>query len=171
MITKTGSKEVSKVAKLTQRQKQFCDEYVLCQNAYQAAIRAGYAQTTSKADSSKWLEKTGHREYIEKRLAAKDAKLIAKQDEVLETLTRILRRTETETVVVMQKTTHAFYDDNGKKVIETKETPMLVSVPTKISDVNKAAELLGKTYGLYTDRLDLTADIVLDFAGDAPDGD
>lgn len=159
------------MAELTRQQKQFCDEYVVCQNAYQAALKAGYAQTTAKAKSSEWLEKVGHREYIAKKMAEKDAKLIARQDEVLETLTRILRRSEAETVVVMQKTTRSYYDGNGKKVIETEETPLLVSVPTKISDVNKAAELLGKTYGLYTDRLDLTADIVLDFAGDVPDGD
>ena len=39
--------------------------------------------------------------------------------------------------------------------------PQLVQVPTRVSDLNKAAELLGKRYGLYTDKVDLDADAEL----------
>lgn len=103
----------------------------------------------------------GIQEYIKKRLAEKEDALIAKQDEVLQTLTRVLRRQEMDTVVVTCKERRSGYDENGKKVIVEKEVPQLVQVPTRVSDLNKAAELLGKRYGLYTDKVDLDADAEL----------
>lgn len=37
-------------------------------------------------------------------------------------------------------------DDKGKKVTDEAEQPICVEIPTKVSDVNKAAEMLGKYY-------------------------
>jgi phage terminase small subunit len=34
-----------------------------------------------------------------------------------------------------------------------------VQIPTKISDVNKAAELLGKRYGIFTDKVNMDISI------------
>lgn len=144
------------MAKLTDKQRRFVDEYLIDLNATQAAIRAGYSEKTAKAIGQENMTKPDIRAAIDARLAEKDAALIAKQDEVLQTLTRVLRREETETVVVTVKNRRSYYDDNGKKVIEESEEPMIVAIPTRISDVNKAAELLGKRYGLYTDKVDLT---------------
>ena len=39
-----------------------------------------------------------------------------------------------------------------------------------MSDLNKAAELLGKRYGLYTDKVDLDADAELHICIDYGDG-
>lgn len=36
------------MAKLTKKQKKFCDEYLIDLNATQAAIRAGYSEKTAK---------------------------------------------------------------------------------------------------------------------------
>ena len=94
------------------------------------------------------MRKPELKEYIQKRLAEKEDALIAKQDEVLRTLTRILRRLETESVVTVCKKRRSHYDKQGRKVTDDIEEPVIVHIPAKISDVNKAAEMLGKYYGL-----------------------
>lgn len=158
---------------MTEKQKRFCDEYLIDCNATRA-YREAYpnCKKNSSADAAarKLLGNTRIREYIEKRLAEKEDALIAKQDEVLQTLTRVLRRQELDTVVVTCKERRSGYDENGKKVIVEKEVPQLVQVPTRVSDLNKAAELLGKRYGLYTDKVDLDADAELHICIDYGDG-
>lgn len=157
---------------VTEKQKRFCDEYLIDCNATRA-YREAYpnCKKNSSADAAarKLLGNTRIREYIEKRLEEKEDTLVAKQDEVLQTLTRVLRRQEMDTVVVTCKERSSGYDENGKKVIIEKEVPQLVRVPTKVSDLNKAAELLGKRYGLYTEKVDLDADtsitVCVDYGG------
>ncbi len=159
---------------MTEKQKRFCDEYLIDCNATRA-YREAYpnCKKNSSADAAarKLLGNTRIREYIEKRLAEKEDALIAKQDEVLQTLTRVLRRQEPDTVVVTCKERRSGYDENGKKVIVEKEVPQLVQVPTRVSDLNKAAELLGKRYGLYTDKIEQTVDAELNITVDYGDGE
>ena len=137
---------------MTEKQKRFCDEYLIDLNATQAAIRSGYSAKTAKQIGQQNLTKLDIQEYINKRLAEKEAELIADQDEILRTLTRVLRRQEMDTVVVTCKERSSKYDEKGKKVTIEKEVPQLVQVPTKVSDLNKAAELLGKRYALFIHR-------------------
>ena len=157
------------MAKLTLKQQRFCDEYLIDLNATQAAIRAGYSEKTARQTAAENLSKPYIREYIDKRLAEKEAELIADQDEVLQTLTRVLRRQEMDTVVVTCKERSSGYDKNGKKVIIEKEVPQLVQVPTKVSDLNKAAELLGKRYALFTDKVETDVDMDLNITIDYGD--
>ena len=150
--------------KMTEKQKRFCDEYLICLNATQAYLKAyPNCKKDSSADASarKLLGKARIQEYIKKRMEEKDSSLIASQDEVLQTLTRVLRREESETVVVTCKERKSYYDKNGKKVTEEKEVPKIVEIPTRVSDVNRAAELLGKRYSLYTDKVEVDADMEL----------
>lgn len=149
---------------MTRKQKIFADEYLIDLNAtraYKVAYPSVKNDATAAAAAARLLRNVKVREYIEKRLAEKEDALIAKQDEVLQTLTRVLRRQEPDTVVVTCKERRSGYDENGKKVIVEKEVPQLVQVPTRVSDLNKAAELLGKRYGLYTEKVDLDADAEL----------
>lgn len=146
---------------LTEKQKRFCDEYLVDLNATQAAIRAGYSEKTAKQIAQQNLTKLDIQEYIKKRMAEKEDALIAKQDEVLQTLTRVLRRQEMDTVVVTCKERSSGYDENGKKVIVEKEVPRVVQIPTRVNDLNKAAELLGKRYGLYTEKIETDVDMEL----------
>ena len=146
---------------LTEKQKRFCDEYLVDLNGTQAAIRAGYSEKTAKQIAQQNLTKLDIQEYIKKRMAEKEDALIAKQDEVLQTLTRVLRRQEMDTVVVTCKERSSGYDENGKKVIVEKEVPRVVQIPTRVNDLNKAAELLGKRYGLYTEKIETDVDMEL----------
>lgn len=52
------------MAGLTPRQKKFCDEYMLCANATQAAIKAGYSEKYAGQNADKILKNTNVREYL-----------------------------------------------------------------------------------------------------------
>ena len=97
---------------MTEKQKLFCEEYLIDLNATQAALRAGYSIGNEN------LKKPEIQEYIQKRLKEKEDALIAKQDEVLKTLTAVMRREKPETVVVTCKARKSHYDDKGKKVTD-----------------------------------------------------
>ena len=79
------------MAKMTDKQKRFCDEYLIDLNATQAAIRAGYSEKTARQIGTENLSKPSIDEYIKNRMAEKEAALIANQDEVLKYLTAVLR--------------------------------------------------------------------------------
>ena len=85
---------------LTEKQKRFCDEYLIDLNATQAAIRAGYSEKTARQTATENLSKPYIREYIDKRLAEKDAELIADQDEVLKCLTWGMDETITDWIAI-----------------------------------------------------------------------
>lgn len=162
-------------AKMTAKQMRFCDEYLIDLNATQAAIRAGYSEKTATVIGSENLTKPYIREYIDKRLAEKEEKLVAKQDEVMKYLTAVMRREEKENVVVTlsEETTKYVPDDNGtmRKQTIKKEIPKIIEIPSRLSDSNKAAELLGKAYGIYSERVSQDIDMELNVTvnyGDEP---
>ena len=51
---------------LTDKEKRFCEEYLVDRNATQAAIRAGYAPTTAKG-AAKWIQDKNPRKPILKK--------------------------------------------------------------------------------------------------------
>ena len=154
------------MAKLTERQQRFCDEYLISLNATQAAIKAGYSKKTARQIGQENLTKPDIKEYIQKRLAEKEDALIAKQDEVLKHLTSVMRRESKEVAVVTTMKKRVFYapDENGimRKNEVTEEKAELVEYPAKLSDANRAAELLGKTYSLWDKKSDAESDDMQD---------
>lgn len=145
--------------KLTEKQKIFCDEYIISLNATQAAIKAGYAEKTAYAIGAENLKKPKIQSYISERMEQKESSLIATQDEVLQYLTSVLRGESqtTDTVLVGM-------GDGYQVVQEVKKKP-------SEKDRLKAAELLGKRYGLYTDKISADVDMSLDISIDYGDGD
>ena len=113
--------------KLTLKQKAFADYYIETGNATEAAVRAGYSKKTAKAIGSEYLTKPAINEYIQERLKAIEDSRIADGDEVLRYLTSVMRGEEKD----------AFGLDAG------------------ISDRTRAAELLGKRYRLFTERVEV----------------
>lgn len=137
------------MAKLTAKQQRFCDEYLIDLNATQGAIRAGYSKKTARVIGQENLQKPAVREYIEKRMAEKEKELIADQDEVLKYLTAVLRdSTDSETLVV---------EGTGDGCSKGR----IMRVKPSERDKLKAAELLGKRYGLYTERVETDVDMEL----------
>lgn len=145
--------------KLTEKQKIFCDEYIISLNATQAAIKAGYAEKTAYAIGAENLKKPKIQSYISERMKQKESSLIATQDEVLQYLTSVLRGESQTTDILL-----VGMGDGYQEVQEVEKKP---SEKERL----KAAELLGKRYGLYTDKISADVDMSLDISIDYGDGD
>lgn len=141
------------MAKMTAKQMRFCDEYLIDLNATQAAIRAGYSEKNARNIASENLAKPNIREYIDQRMAEKEKELIADQDEVLRYLTSVLRGESHSEVIVVEGT--------GEGCSEARA---LQKAPDE-KDRLKAAELLGKRYGLYTDKVDVDGAVPVVISG------
>lgn len=137
------------MAKLTDKQQRFCDEYLIDLNATQAAIRAGYSKKTAAQTAARLLTNVKIQEYIENRMAEKEKELIADQDEVLKYLTSVLRGQSKSTEIVIEG-----LGDGSTKARKMEKEP-------SEKDKLKAAELLGKRYGLYTEKVEETVDMEL----------
>ena len=146
------------VANLTAKQQRFCDEYLIDLNATQAAIRAGYSKKTAYRTGADNLKKLQIKSYIDARMAEKESELIANQDEVLKYLTSVMRGQSKASVVVVEST-----GDFTSAAREMEKAP-------DEKERLKAAELLGKRYGLYTDKVqqevDMDLNITVDYGED-----
>ena len=128
------------MVEMTAKQKLFCDEYLIDLNATQAAIRAGYSEKTAYRTGADNLKKPQIKNYIAARMAEKESQLIADQDEVLQYLTAVLRGKSKASVLAREET--------GAEIV--------IQKPPDEKERLKAAELLGKRYGLYTEGVNLT---------------
>lgn len=144
------------MAKMTEKQRRFCDEYLIDLNATQAAIRSGYSRKTAGRIGNENMKKPVIQRYIQKRMAEKESKLIADQDEVLQYLTGVLRGESRSSVL-------------ARNMVGADE---VMEKPPDEKERLKAAELLGKRYGLYTDRVETDVDMELNISidyGDDPE--
>ena len=133
------------MSKLTLKQKKFADEYIISGNATEAAIKAGYSKKTASVIGNENLIKPYIKSYIDERMKELEDKAVASQQEVLEYLTRVMRGEEKEAVLA----------NSGDFKQEVKE----ISVGAK--DRLKAAELIGKRYSLWTERVEVEAETVI----------
>ena len=139
---------------LTEKQKRFCDEYLIDLNATQAAIRAGYSKKTAFTIGNENLKKPYIKDYIDERLKQLEDERIAKADEVLKYLTKGMRQELTEEVVV----TESLGDGCSKARVVTKKI--------SLKDSNKCAELLGKRYRLFTEKVEANVNQNIVFEGE-----
>lgn len=145
--------------KMTAKQKRFCDEYLIDLNATQAAIRAGYSEKTAKQIGQENLTKPDLKEYIEKRMAEKEAALVADQTEVMKYLTSVLRGQSQSEVVVVEGV--------GEGCSEARTMQKAPDEKERL----KAAELLGKAHMLFTDKVQQEVDMDLNITVDYGDDD
>lgn len=140
---------MKKKDKLTLKQKKFADEYIISGNAYKSAIEAGYSKSYAKGNVVKLLENVSVKAYIDERLKELDDKAIAKQEEVLQYLTAVMRGQSKSAVVVIEGL--------GEGLSEAR----LMNKTPDEKDRIKAAELLGKRYGAFTEKVDISGDMSL----------
>ena len=152
---------------MTPKQKRFCQEYLISLNATEAAIKAGYAKKSARSTGQENLTKPDIKNYIDEKLQEIEDSKIMDAKEVMERLTAIGRREVSEhQVVTLRNKTEKWVttgeDGTLKKLVIESEEAEVVEMPTKVSDVNKALELMGKRHALFTDKVDLnTGDIVI----------
>lgn len=135
-------KEVA-LMKLTEKQKRFCDEYLIDLNATQAAIRAGYSKRTAYSIGIENLKKPVIQNYIDQQLKKIEDESIADATEVMKYLTSVMRNELKEEVVVIE----------GEG--EGCSSARIVKKDMSAKDRNKAAELLGKRYRLFTEKVEV----------------
>lgn len=75
--------------KLTDKQKRFCEEYLIDLNATQAAIRAGYKEKTARSIAAENLTKPDIQLYMQKLMQEQTERTGISSDFVLEELRRI----------------------------------------------------------------------------------
>ena len=127
---------------LTQKQRRFIDEYIISGNATQAAIKAGYSKKTARKIGQENLTKPDIKAAIEKRNAEIQPEKTADMTEVMEYLTSVMRGEQTESVA----TSKGVYSN----------------VEVSAKDRIKAAELIGKRNGAWTDKKEINGDLSIE---------
>nr|DAW06455.1 MAG TPA: Terminase small subunit [Caudoviricetes sp.] len=115
--------------KLTEKQKRFIDYYVETANATESAKKAGYSSKTAKNIGAENLTKLNY--FIQERLQQLEDSRIASQEEVLQYLTKVMRGEEK--------------DQFG--------------LDASLQDRTKCAELLGKRYGTFKEKVEVAGNI------------
>ena len=147
---------------MTEKQKRFCDEYLIDCNATRA-YRAAYPRVknnyVASAAASRLLGNVTIREYIDERLAEINSSKVATAQEVMEYLTAVMRgETKAEIVVV---------EGDGDGMSTAKHIQKAPDEREKL----KAAELLGKRFALFSEQVQVqgTVPVIIDDSDDTPD--
>lgn len=165
------------MAKLTEKQQRFVDEYLIDLNATQAAIRAGYSAKTADVQGARMLGIVKVQQRISEAMAERSKRTGANQDRVVTELAKVAFLNIGNVV-----------DDQGKikdnaseedlaciESIKYKKTEgdsvSSVEREVKAASKLKALELLGKHLGMWNDKLDVnvTAPIVISGEDDLKD--
>ena len=88
------------MAKLTPKQKRFCEEYLIDLNATQGALRAGYSPKTAYSIGQRMLKNVEVQNYIQKHLEKIQNEKIADAKEIMTYLTAVMRGEEKEEVAL-----------------------------------------------------------------------
>ena len=147
---------------MTEKQKQFCDEYLIDCNAtraYKAVYRSIKSDEVARKAGSRLLTNVDVKKYITNRMEEIHNKKTADAQEVIEYLTSVLRGESTAQEIVVEGT------GDG-----CSEARMMEKFPSEKERL-KAAELLGKRYALFTDKVETDVDMDLNITIDYGEDD
>ena len=116
---------------LNDKQKQFCEEYIIDLNGTQAAIRAGYSKKTARAIANELLTKLDIREYICELKNKRSERVKYSQDELMRDILEVKNRCMQANPVLDKEGNETGvwkFDSNG---------------------ANKALDMLAKHVGFY----------------------
>ncbi len=128
---------------LNEKQKRFCEEYIVDSNATQAAIRAGYSERTANEQGARLLAKDSVKTYIRELMDEAKDDTIASAQEVMQYLTSVIRGKSRSHVLAR--------NDLGAEYILEK--------PPDEKERLKAAELMGKRHQLFTDKVKVDGNV------------
>lgn len=134
---------------MTLKQKRFCDEYLVNCNATQAAIRAGYSPKTAYSIGVENLTKPEIKAYIDKQLEKMHSEKIADIQEVMEYLTAVMRGEHKEQTLQL-------VGDGVQNI---------ANIDVSAKERLKAAELIGKRYGMFKDSVDVSGAVPVVISG------
>ena len=130
---------------MNDRQKAFAEYYIGCGNATEAAKKAGYSKKTAYSIGNENLKKPELKTYIEQQLERIHNEKTADAQEVLEYLTAVMRGEHTEQTLQL-------IGEGVQKIADID-----VSAKERI----KAAELIGKRYGMFKDNVNVDLEPVV----------
>ena len=133
------------MSELTERQRRFCGEYLIDGNASQAAIRVGYSKRSSTVVSTTLMKKPQVQVYLKELPEELHSAKVANAQEALAYLTSIMRGEQREQTLQLV--------GDGMQDI--------TSIDVAAKDRLKAAELLGKRYGIFKENVGVTMDAVV----------
>jgi phage terminase small subunit len=131
---------------MTANQQKFCDEYLIDCNAtraYKAAYPRIKNDAVARANSSRLLTNANIKAYIQERLDEMSSAKVASAEEVMKYLTSVMRGESTAEIVVIEG------DGDG-----CSSARRMDKSPDEKERL-KAAELIGKRYGLFTDKVNV----------------
>ena len=146
-----------KETKLTEKQLAFIDYYLETLNGREAYKRAYNTKNNNTADvnASKLLSNTKVKTIVDERLAEIASKRIAKVEEVQQFLTSAMIGEIQEEITALQP----------NAITGAMET-VIMSKQLSAKDRIKCAELLGKANRLFTDKLEVDANVAVIFEGE-----
>lgn len=137
---------------MTEKQKRFCDEYLVDLNgtrAYKAAYPSVKSDDVAKAAASRLLANVNVRAYLDEQLEQLHNARTADVQEVMEYLTSVLRGESSASVIVVEG------------VGDGCSTAKVMSKPPDEKERLKAAELLGKRFGMFKETLNVDIEPVV----------
>lgn len=145
---------------MTDNQRKFCDEYLIDCNAtraYKAAYPRIKNDNVAKSAGNRLLTFVDIKEYIQTRLDEMASAKVATAEEVIQYLTSVMRgESDSEVVVVTGDGDGYSSAERVKKNPDEKERL-------------KAAELLGRRYGLFTDKVNVAGTTKVTIVDDLDD--
>lgn len=147
---------------MTDKQRKFADEYLIDCNAtraYKAAYPHVKNDSVAKVNGSRLLTNANLKAYIEERLEKISSDKIATAEEVMKYLTSVLRGDSSAEIVVVEGT--------GEGCSEARTMNKAPDESQRL----KAAELLGKRYGLFKENVKIDGAIPVVIKDDLPETD
>ena len=142
---------------MTEKQKRFCDEYLIDCNAtraYKTVYQNVKSDEVARKAGSRLLTNVDVKNYRADRMEEIHNEKTADAQEVIEYLTSVLRGESTAQEIVVEGT--------GDGCSEARTMEKAPSEKEKL----KAAELLGKRYALFTDKVETDVDMDLNITID-----
>ncbi len=161
------------MAKLTPKQKRFVEEYLIDLNATQAAIRAGYSAKTADRIGPELLGKTCVSEEVKQALAERSKRTGINQDRILLELAKLAFVNPVDVINLNDGTIREGVSRDDMAAIasiKVKTTPTeagdIIEREVKMYDKTKVLELLGKHLGMFTDKLNVNAEMAVKIVDD-----
>lgn len=158
------------MAKLTEKQQRFVDEYLIDLNATQAAIRAGYSVKTANEQGCQLLAKLSIQQAISEAMAERSKRTGINQDRIVLELAKIAFVNANDLINPEDASIRPGATQDDLACIQSVKVKQSFSDKgdstereIRLNDKLKALELLGKHLGMWNDKLDLnvTAPIVI----------
>lgn len=152
------------MAKLTDKQRRFVDEYLIDLNATQAAIRAGYSVRTANEQGAQNLAKLSIQDAISRKMAARSRRTGVNAERVVLELAKVAFAKMTDIVDSKGRIKEDASPDDLACIesIKYKESDNeyggSVEREVKIASKLKALELLGKHLGMWSDKFNVTVE-------------